>query len=147
VENGDHDKNKIEDDLVARILTPGKLYVYWQLHDKKVRFIGKYFYIPDEQLVMRLRLYDYPSGRVIHELILRNGVTSWLFKGIKATNNYQVELGIELKADKFFPMLRSNIIIQNPDILKEADKLHRPAWSGNVSTYTYYENFEGSIFK
>ncbi|WP_079509755.1 DUF4912 domain-containing protein [Mesobacillus jeotgali] len=146
MENGNQDKTKIEDHLFATIIMPGKLYVYWQLQDEKLRFIGKYFYIPEEQLMMRLRLCEFPSGRVIHEVSLRKGVSSWLFKGIRATSNYQVEIGIETKTDKFFPMLRSNVINQNTNMLEPVDKQYLPAWSGNVSTYTYYENLEGSIF-
>lgn len=145
--NSNQQLNKIEDHLKAKILSPGKLFVYWHLQEEKVRFMGKYFLIPDEQLILALRLSDHGSRAVIHEAILRPGVSSWLFKGVNATSNYQVELGLRHQTETFFPMLRSNVIIQNPNIQIEEDKPLLPGWSGKVSTYTYYENLEGSINK
>ncbi len=145
--NSNQQPKKIEDHLEARILSQGKLFVYWHLQEKKVRFIGKYFLIPEEQLILALRLYDINLGSVVSEAILRHGVSSWLFKGVNATSNYQVELGIIRGAERFFPMLRSKVIIQNPGIQREDCKPLLPGWSGKVSTYTYYENLEGSLNK
>ncbi|MFT9597834.1 DUF4912 domain-containing protein [Mesobacillus sp.] len=142
-----HYINKLQDHLVAKILSPGKLFVYWQLQDKKVRFICDYFYIPEEQLVKTLRLYNHNSRKVIHEVVLRHGVSSWLFKGIKPAGNYYVELGIKRSTETFFPLLKSNSAIQNNDSQINADKPLSPGWVGKVSTYTYYENLEGSILK
>lgn len=139
--------NKLQDHLVARILTPGKLFVYWQLQDEKVRFICDYFYIPEEQLIKTLRLYDQDSRKVIHEVVLRHDVSSWLFKGIKPTGNYYVELGIKRSTETFFPLLKSNSAIQHNDNQLKAEKPPSPGWAGKVSTYTYYENLEGSITK
>ncbi|MBT2677497.1 DUF4912 domain-containing protein [Bacillus sp. ISL-35] len=145
--NSNQQLNKIEDHLKAKILSPGKLFVYWHLQEEKVRFIGRYFLLPDSQLTKALRLYDFDSGAVIHEAILRHGVSSWLLKGVNATSNYQIELGIKPKTDTFFPMLRSNVIIQNSFNQKAGNKPLLPGWCGKVSTYTYYENLEGSINK
>lgn len=142
-----HYINKLQDRLVARILTPGKLFVYWELQDEKVRFISEYFYIPEEQLIRTLRLYENDSREVIHEVVLRQGVSSWLFKGIKPTCNYYVELGIKRSTETFFPLLKSNSVIQHNDNQLKAAKPLSPGWSGKVSTYTYYENLEGSILK
>jgi hypothetical protein len=142
-----HYMNKLQDHLVARLISPGKLYVYWQLQDEKVRFICEYFYIQEDQLIKTLRLYDHDSRKVIHEVVLRHGVTIWLFKGIKPTGNYYVELGIKRSTETFFPLLKSNSAIQHNDIKLKADKPLSPGWAGKVSTYTYYENLEGSILK
>lgn len=139
--------NQIQDHLVARILLPGKLFVYWQLQDEKVRFVGQYFYIPEGQLIKTLRLYDHDSGIVLHESVLRQGVDSWLFKGIKPTSNYFVELGIKREGDRFFPLLKSNVIVQDVNSQGRANKKASPPWAGNVSTYTFYENLKGSSIK
>ena len=140
-----HDINKLQDYLVARLLSPEKLFVYWKHQDEKVRFICQYFYIPEEQLIITLRLYDQDSREVIHEVTLRQGVSSWLFKGIKPTGNYYVELGMKRGTETFFPLLKSNSIIQDSASTLKEDKPISPRWTGKVSTYTYYENFEGSI--
>lgn len=142
-----HYISKLQDHLVARILAPGKLFVHWQLQDEKVRFICKYFYIPEEQLDKTLRLYDHNSRKVIHEVVLRHGVSNWLFKGIKPTGNYYVELGIKQNIETFFPLLESNSVIQHNDDQPKVDKPLSTGWAGKVSTYTYYENLEGSILK
>lgn len=142
-----HYNNKLQDHLVARILSTGKLFVYWQLQDEKVQFICKYFYIPEEQLIKTLRLYEHDSRKVINEVVLREGVSSWLFKGIKPAGNYNVELGIKRSTEAFFPLLKSNSIIQDHVSQFKADKPISPEWAENVSTYTYYENLEGRILK
>lgn len=136
--------DKIQDHLHSRVIAPSKLFVYWQLMDEKIRFICKYFYIPDEQLILTLRLNDHASGKVVQEVVLRQGVSSWLFKGIKPNVNYMAELGIRRSSEAFFPLLKSNVIIQDVTILKNEGKPNLPGWVGKVSTYTYYENLEGS---
>jgi hypothetical protein len=140
-----HKTYKLQDHLVARILSSGKLFVYWQLQDEKVRFICRYFYLPEEQLIKTLVLYDLDSREVLHEVVLCQGVSSWLFKGIKPVGNYLVELGVRRSTETFFPLMRSNPIIQDNKYKQEAGKPSSPAWAENVSTYTFYENLEGSI--
>lgn len=142
-----HSINKLQDHLVARILSPGKLFVYWQLQDEKVQFICKYFYMQEEQLIKTLRLFEYDSRQILQEVVLRQGVSSWLFKGVKPTGNYYLELGIKRSTERFFPLLKSNFIIQGDDSQLNACKPISPQWAGKVSTYTYYENLEGSILK
>lgn len=145
---------KEPDHLAAQFLPENKLYVFWQLQDEKVNFMADYFNLSEGEAVRALRLYETaaPTGErrdkiCILEVILRHGVTSWLFKGINEKRNYVVEFGIKRNEDDFFPMLRSNAIILNTDeIYPEAHDLFAktPRWSGQVSTYTYYENLEGS---
>ncbi|MBT2636543.1 MULTISPECIES: DUF4912 domain-containing protein [unclassified Bacillus (in: firmicutes)] len=137
---------KLQDQLVAISLSPGKLLVYWQLQDEKVQFICEYFYIPEDQVIKGLRLIEHGSSRVLHEVILRQGVSSWVFKGIKPTGNYYVELGVKRSSETFLPLLKSNSIIQDGKIQLTAGQPPSPGWVGKVSTYTYYENLEGSIF-
>ncbi|WLR56337.1 DUF4912 domain-containing protein [Mesobacillus subterraneus] len=124
-----HSMTKHQDQLVARILSPGKLFVYWQLHDEKVQFICKYFYIPEDQPTRILRLYDHDSMKVIHEVILRHGVSSWLFKGVKPTGNYYVELGIKRSREIFFPLLKSSPAIQQNESQIMVDKPLSPGWA------------------
>lgn len=140
--------------LAAQFLPENKLDVFWQLQDEKVNFMADYFNLSGGEAVRALRLYETaaPTGErwgkiCILEVILRHGVTGWLFKGINEKRNYVVEFGIKQNEDDFFPMLRSNAIILNTEaIYPEAPDLtaETPRWSGQVSTYTYYENLEGS---
>lgn len=148
---------KEPDHLAAQFLPENKLYVFWQLQDEKVNFMADYFNLSEGEAVRALRLYETaaPTGErrgkiCILEVILRHGVTSWLFKGINEKKNYLVEFGIKRNEDDFFPILRSNVIILNTDeIYSGAHDLfaETPRWSGQVSTYTYYENLEGSSKK
>lgn len=142
-----HKLYKLQDQLVARSLSPGKLLVYWQLQIEKIRFIGDYFYIPEDKIIRSLRLYEHNSRRVLQEVILRPSVSSWVFKGIKPTGNYYVELGVKRSPETFLPLLKSDSIIQDGSIHVTAAKPPAPGWVGKVSTYTYYENLEGSIKK
>ena len=142
------------DHLAARILPENKLFVFWKLQDEKVNFMADYFNLSEAETVRSLRLYEIRSAKgkgtgkiCILEVILRHGITSWLFKGINRKKNYVVELGIKRNEDDFFPMLRSNAIILNTNAKElEAPDLpaETPGWAGQVSTYTYYENLEGS---
>ncbi|UYZ20774.1 DUF4912 domain-containing protein [Mesobacillus jeotgali] len=141
----DHHIYKLQDQLVARSLTPEKMLVYWQLHDEKVQFICEYFYIPEDQVIKSLRLMEHGSSIVLHEVILRQGVSSWVFKGIKPNGNYYVELGVKRSSETFLPLLKSNSIIHDSNIRLTAGQPLSPGWIGKVSTYTYYENLEGSI--
>ncbi|MBT2643785.1 DUF4912 domain-containing protein [Bacillus sp. ISL-41] len=142
-----HNIYKLQDKLVARILSTGKLLVYWQLQDEKVRFICEYFYMPEDQAIKSLRLIEHGSSRVLHEAVLPQGVSNWIFKGIKPDVNYYVELGVKRSPETFVPLLRSNSIIQDDDFQLTSDQPPSPRWAGKVSTYTYYENLEGSIRK
>jgi hypothetical protein len=140
---------KTYDRLSARILSPGKLFVFWQLQDEKVQFLSNYFNIPVKRTVKTLRLYDLANGRhdgCIQEIVLRQGVTSWLFKGVSENRSYVVELGIMLNEEKFFPVLRSNEIISSLNSIGSKENIRDqqfPEWVGLVSTYTYYDTLEG----
>jgi hypothetical protein len=146
--------NISSDYLAARILTGDKLYAFWKLEDKKLRFIGRYFNLADHEIVTSLRLYDITSPHLtrmkdsfIHEAIIRHGCSSWLFKGVSKNRNYVLELGILINENKFFPLLRSNKIISADQRMHEMEGQNlkqAPEWDGKVSTYTYYENIEGS---
>lgn len=145
--------SKTYDYLSARILLPGKLFVYWQLQDEKVQFMCSYFNIPDKRTVKTLRLYDLAYGRndsCIQEIVLRQDVSSWLFKGVSENRSYVVELGIKLNEEKFFPVLRSNEIISSFNSIELKENIcdqQSPEWVGQVSTYTYYDTLEGSSRK
>ncbi|WP_170169105.1 DUF4912 domain-containing protein [Mesobacillus subterraneus] len=145
---GSFNTKKIKDHLVAKILSPGKLYVYWQLLDDKIRFVSHYFNLEDEQPGLILRLYDRTSNKLLQEVFIRPEVKSWLFKGIKPDCNFLVELGMYRAGNQFFPLLRSNPIMQNPGSAHIASGPQGvPGWVGKVSTYTYYEDLEGSSRK
>jgi hypothetical protein len=145
------------DHLAARILSPDKLFVFWQLQDEKLKFMSDYFNLPETQIVKSLRLCEITSANgtrtqtiCIQEVILRQGISSWLYKGISEKRNYVVELGIKRNEEDFFPLLRSNPIILNvKSITPERSDLPEksPEWVGHVSTYTYYETLEGSSKK
>lgn len=138
---------KVSDFLAARILSPGKLYAFWHLQEEKLRFVARYFMVPEEQTVMAVRLFDLTldekAAVCIHEMILRPGVSSWLFKGVYDHHNYLIELGIKRNDADFFPLLKSNPIFHNQRSVKVGfGKVYpkSPGWVRQVSTYTYYEN-------
>jgi hypothetical protein len=142
--------SKTYDHLSARILSPGKLFVFWQLEDEKVQFMSRYFNLPEKRVVRTLRLYDLANGRndgCIQEIVLRQDISSWLFKGVSENRSYVVELGIKLNEEKFFPVLRSNEIISSLNSIESKENIYdqqSPGWVGQVSTYTYYDTLEGS---
>lgn len=139
------------DYLKAEILFPEKIFVSWQLDEKKIDFICSYFEISADRSIRSLRLYEKASpkngieSKFIHEVILRPEIESWLFKGISLERTYHVELGLMISENKFFPLLKSDPVHTNdldqtePD---SQDAMIAPSWSNQVSTYTYYENTE-----
>jgi hypothetical protein len=142
------------DYLAARILSPGKLFVFWQLKEETVRFMAKYFNLDEQRIMISLRLYDAASSGqkdgLIHEMVIRPGITSWLFKGVSESRSYLAELGIMRGGESFFPLLRSNCIQSNNrsrDFLYSRTHSSAPQWDGKVSTYTYYQDLEGSSQK
>lgn len=150
-------QNKMKDYLAVRILTAGKLFAYWQLNEDKLQFISKYFNIPKDRAEKSLRLYDITPNKLgivnaccIHEVVVRPEDSSWLFKGVSTSRDYVVELGIMRTEESFFPVLRSNKMISQVNQMDAAAVVslqQPPEWAGQVSTYTYYENVEGSSKK
>ncbi|HAQ06617.1 MAG TPA: hypothetical protein DCR24_03480 [Bacillus bacterium] len=150
-------ENKMKDYLAVRVLTPGKLFAFWQVNEDKLQFICKYFNIPNGRAVKSLRLYDITPNNLevakagcIHEVVLRPEDSSWLFKGISPSRDYVVELGIMRTEQCFFPVLQSNKMISQvkPKDSAAVGSLYLPPdWTNQVSTYTYYENVEGSSKK
>lgn len=141
---------KQSDHLSARLLSPDKLFVFWQLSEEKIGFIAKYFNIEEKSIVTSLRLLDGAlAGQktgMIHEMVIRPGTESWLFKGLSDKHSYYAELGIIREGMSFFPLLRSNTVSsQNIHAANSpGSQFVPPQWDGRVSTYTYYDDLEGS---
>lgn len=139
---------KQSDHLSARLLSPDKLFVFWELSCEKIGFIAKYFDMEEKSIVTSLRLFDVAlagqKSGMIHEMVLRPGTASWLFKGLPENRSYYAELGIIRGETSFFPLLRSNTVSSH---IHSAEAPHSqtipPQWDGRVSTYTYYEDLEG----
>lgn len=139
------------DYLKAEILFPEKIFVSWQLDEKKLEFICNYFEILPHRASRSMRLYEIISAlsgrelKFIQEVVLRPESNSWLFKGISLERKYLVELGLMVSEKKFFPVLKSNPVNANGmDQTEPAvqEGLTAPSWFNQVSTYTYYESTE-----
>lgn len=142
---------KVADFLEAVLISEDKLSIFWQLQKDKVQFIRNYFILEEKETPLFLRLCSLAGDRrkngVLHEVVLRPDAESWLFKGLAVGLQYVAEIGLYHKNGSFFPLLRSNTVAGIDKAELEADFTsgrELPEWTGNVSTYTYYENLEGS---
>jgi glycosyltransferase involved in cell wall biosynthesis len=145
--------------LAAKLVASNQIHASWWLSQADKEFIGRYFERPYKQFFQILRIYDVTlvefnghNANQFYEIILRPEQDHWLIKGLKTNHVYCLELGIKLSGASFFPILRSNVIevpgssSMNVTDLNEAANLCQaeenvlPTWSGQVSTYSYYEH-------
>jgi hypothetical protein len=103
---------------------------------------------PVSSLRKSLRIYDvtgvvFDGANAVcdHEVILSDH-SEWTFKGLKPGKVYCVDLGIKITDTHFIPLLRSEALYtseESPSQEKSESEV-QPAWTVNVSTYTYYES-------
>ncbi|MGN7178358.1 DUF4912 domain-containing protein [Paenibacillus sp. FSL R5-0490] len=141
-------QNQSKDHLTLTRSSDDKAKVSWRLSIQKVKMLSLYLDKPVSSLRKSLRIYDV-TGVVFngansvcdHEVILSDH-SEWTFKGLKPGKVYCVELGIKITDIHFIPLLRSEALYtseESPSQGKNESEV-QPAWTVNVSTYTYYES-------
>lgn len=128
-----------------------QLQIDWFLFLQKRNLISCYFKEPFTKFRMQIRLYRFcgkGTGNCWDMINREYNVSEW--KGsMKITNlkpgYYFCELGIIVKGNRFFPVLRSNIkgyaksgqeTVNFPDITR----MYAQEWRKFVSTYTFYND-------
>ncbi|MEK3853145.1 DUF4912 domain-containing protein [Cytobacillus sp. FSL H8-0458] len=141
-------RNQSKDHLTLTRSADDSAKVFWRLSIQKVKMLSLYLDEPVSSLRKSLRIYDvtgviFDGANAVcdHEVILSDH-SEWTFKGLKLGNVYCVELGIKITDTHFIPLLRSEALYtseESPSHRKSESEL-QPAWTVNVSTYTYYES-------
>lgn len=141
-------QNQSKDHLTLTRSSDDKAKVSWRLSIQKVKMLSLYLDKPVSSLRKSLRIYDVTgvvfdgaNGVCDHEVILSDH-SEWTFKGLKPGKVYCVELGIKITDTHFIPLLRSEALYTSEDSLSQgkSESEVQPAWTVNVSTYTYYES-------
>ena len=144
-------------ELKAKLVTPRKLFLFWDVSTVAKRAIELFFNSRFEEHVTVIRIYDVTdlnfNGKNAHHYFeitvpYQNG--HWFVKGLAAKRRYVAELGIQMSDIGFFPLFRSNCL-QTPVFEMSGDnglnydllQFHRyeessPKWMDYVSTYSYY---------
>lgn len=136
--------------------------IQWGLSPQKMKLVSLYFNEPFPNFKKQLRIYhvtgivfDGYNALGFQELSVRDSEGSLNIEGLKSGHSYCLELGIVLKRNKFFPILRSNTK-KIPGAEVEIDPFSEvgndredsmPEWSQSVSTYTLYENLNNGWLK
>jgi glycosyltransferase involved in cell wall biosynthesis len=151
----------ITNGLATRLVASNQIHASWRLSQATKEFINRYFEKPYNQFFQILRIYDITliefngnNANQFYEIMLRPEQDEWLVKGLKTNRVYCLELGIKLSGASFFPLIRSHSIeVPGPTSmyltdwnvaakLRHSEEDNLPTWSGQVSTYSYYEQLD-----
>ncbi|WP_423799097.1 DUF4912 domain-containing protein [Neobacillus sp. SAB-20_R2A] len=148
----------LKGELTAKLVTPQKMFLYWDFSETPKKIVRLYFNQPFEELVTVLRVYDVKdiifNGKNAHHYYeitvpYQNGY--WFVKGLTGNRSFIAELGVLLPETGFFPLYRSNCIQTPAAEIPSGNELHQdllqfkryedrpPKWRNHVSTYSYYE--------
>lgn len=147
-------KTNQKDGIYTRYLSNDKLFVYWYTATVKLNVVQRFFKQDvGDQII---RVYDVTKKILTNEescpyLDIRVPLQQnyWTIKGLKENKFYIFELGV-LVEDTFFPIHRTSIVqFEQATTIEEQTSIqlfvtNSRGWNGNVSTYSFYENVEGS---
>lgn len=147
----------IKGELAAKLVTPRKLLLFWEVSDIPKKMIELFFNLSFESLIPVVRIYDVTdlvfTGKNAHhffEIVVPYQKGHWFIKGLVANRSYIAELGITISNQEFFPLFRSNSIQtpmteipngteMNHDLIQlKQHEEQPPKWIDHVSTYSYY---------
>jgi uncharacterized protein len=144
-------------ELQVKLVNPRKVILYWEASKIPSKVINLFFERPFGELVHIVRIYDVTDiifdGKNAHhyyDIAVPYNKGFWFIKGLTANRSYVAELGVKLKENEFFPILRSNSV-QTPAMgnvngseiytnlvnIQQIDNFS-PKWIDHVSTYSYY---------
>ncbi|MDQ0269448.1 hypothetical protein J2S17_001319 [Cytobacillus purgationiresistens] len=145
------EKKDGNDYIVASYPNEQQLVVTWAVSEQKCTLVSSYFNHAFAEFIKALRIYDVTSivfnganAHTCHEVFVREDSKQWTITGLNKHRSYCVEWGIKLNENKFFPILRSNIVqALFPEHMKPSDSGGRsdgqsPEWKEYVSSYSYY---------
>lgn len=147
----------IKGELLARLVTPRKMLISWEVSETPKRMVELYFQRKFEDLVFVTRIYDVTDIKFngkndnhFFELTLPYQSGYWFIKGLGAKRNYVAEIGVYFSETSFFPILRSNCVQTPANFFLKHTEMSRdmiqfqqledrpPKWINHVSTYSYY---------
>lgn len=147
----------LKGEMKAKLISLRKLALFWDASNLPKQVIQSYFNVKFDDLIHVIRVYDVSlinfNGRNAHhfyEFSIPYNQGYWFVNGLLPNRSYVAEIGVKLADNRFFPILRSNVI-QTPKleitahqpIYRDVIQLHRhedkpPKWTEHVSTYSYY---------
>jgi hypothetical protein len=147
-------KTNENDGIFTRYLSDNKLFVYWYTASVKKNVVQRFFkqdvgdqiirvYDVTKKSLTSVKSYPYLDIRVPKQQ------NYWTIKGVKENKSYIFELGFLLEGI-YFPIHRSRMVqFDEASSLEEQTPIqlfmtNSRGWNENVSTYSFYENVEGS---
>lgn len=150
-----------KDGLMAWLINHHSLVTFWRVSEQKKKLVHFYFEKPYASFLKALRVYDVTdiifNGKNAHstqEIILADNTDNWTLIGLRPSRCYCIELGIKVNEQKFFPLLRSNVVQVPRSSREQTGQLKHeisnfaknttspPNWVEHVSTYSYYEKVD-----
>ncbi|MED3715559.1 DUF4912 domain-containing protein [Neobacillus thermocopriae] len=147
----------IKGELKAKLVTPQKMFLYWDASDIPKKIIQSFFHLNFDKLVPIVRIYDVTeiifNGKNAHhfyEVSISYQQGFWFIKGLTANRSYVAELGVYVSETSFFPIFRSTCIHTPSADIPLSNELYQdvlqfkryeeepPKWRDYVSTYSYY---------
>ncbi|MCM3725121.1 DUF4912 domain-containing protein [Neobacillus cucumis] len=147
----------LKGELKARIITPRKIILFWDISELPKKVIERFFNRKFEELVTVTRIYDVTNilfnGKNAHhfnEITVPYHSGHWFIKGLLENRSYIAELGVHITDNEFFPLYRSNCIQTPLPEIQSGNTFHQellqfqryeeesPKWMEHVSTYSYY---------
>ncbi|MGG5255048.1 DUF4912 domain-containing protein [Neobacillus sp. SM06] len=139
-------------ELVMKQTDTQKVALNWQAVELPKAVVKHFFQADFDDLVQVIRIYDVTKRSFIgsnahhyYELAVSYSHESWNVKGLPSNRSYIAELGVKMKENDFFPILRSNSVQLgcaneiDVEIGSEANGETTPVWLEHVSTYSYYQ--------
>lgn len=145
-------KTEQKDGIYTQFVSKDKLFVNWYTAQLKIEVIERYFKQAVGDQIIRVydvtkRLENNNESRYL-EIRIPKQHNYWTIKGLKEDKVYFIELGV-IVDNHYFPLHRSSIIpleqaANEEQKSNEMGVTNSRRWNGNVSTYSFYENVEGS---
>jgi hypothetical protein len=143
--------------IQAKLVSPGKLVLFWDTHDLSKKIRELYLNTTVHTHEYAIRIYDIShvefDGENAHhffEISVPYQKGYWFVKGLLSNRNYIAEIGVKLTEGGFFPLLRSNEV-QTPKLepavhypiyrdvfILQQHEERSPKWTEHISTYSYY---------
>jgi uncharacterized protein len=151
--------NPLKGELQAKLVSPRKIILYWEVSGLPQKIIQLYFTQQMEEQVHLIRVYDVTdiifNGRNAHhfyEIAYAYDNGYWFIKGLSSNRTYIAELGVRFTGNEFFPILRSNSIQTETSVAMNGNDMYLnlmqlqnmedspQKWIDHVSTYSFYED-------
>ncbi|MDP4085220.1 MAG: DUF4912 domain-containing protein [Bacillota bacterium] len=141
--------------IQTTIDSESKIHLVWEPHELPLKVLEIFFNFTMEDFTQVVRIHEmtptfFQNQNDLHffELPISYYKGEWSIKGLAPNKRYNVEIGVKIFENHFFPLLRSNPICIPNNLTNNKEsidlflvqQIHEmtPKWMNQVSTYSYY---------